>query len=188
VLASPPSVTLAPLTQLATHVSDNLLAGLTTVSSALSSPDSFIEALQAANTRITDALSTSASAAYATLLPTADVANALLTAVPSYNLNLRLDGLEEALNGDVLGGLQYALVAPMAADRGLAVLFGGFELRVLEHAASQIYYDITGKTPPAPGAVGGGAAVICQGFLRLQYQLAEHSAVRQALQCGLALR
>jgi hypothetical protein len=150
-LTTPPDVTLAPLTQLATNVSNNLSAGLTTVTGALSSPESFIAALQAANTQVTDAISSSAADAYATLLPTADIVNGLVTALPSYDVNLFLDGVEMMLNGDVTGGLVYAFGAPLAADTAAVVLLGGFEFRVLEHAATAIYYDITGKTPPAPG-------------------------------------
>jgi hypothetical protein len=150
-LTSPPSTTLAPLTAIANNAGSHLSAGLTTVSSALSSPDSFLTAVQAVNTRITDAISTSASAAYATLLPTADVASGLLLSVPAYNLNLRLDGLEQILGGDVLGGLQYALVAPMAVNGAMYTLSAGFEFRVIEHAASTIISAWTGTTPAPPG-------------------------------------
>ena len=154
-----PTGALTHLEQFATNVSnyasDNLTTLSTKVSSALSSPDSFISWLQAANTRVADAISSSASDAYATLLPTADIVNGLVTALPSYDVNLFLDGTEMILSGDITGGLTYALGAPIAADTAAVVLLGGFEFRVIEHAATSIYYDITGKTPPAPGGVGG---------------------------------
>jgi hypothetical protein len=122
-----------------------------TLISALSSPDNFIQGLQAANTYFANAISGSASDAYATLLPTADVINALFTSVPAYDVNLFASGIQQVLNGDVFGGLQYAFGAPIAADAALLTLFGGFELRVFEHAASSIYDQITGYTPPPPG-------------------------------------
>src|SRR5271163_2590372 len=124
-----------------------LIAGLT---SALSSPASFIAALQSANSNIINAISSSASAAYATLLPTADLANAIVTSVPSYDLNLFLDGVEQVVNGDPVGGLVYAFGAPLAADTALATIFGGFELRVLQHAATSIVGDVMNTYMPPP--------------------------------------
>jgi hypothetical protein len=41
--------------------------------------------------------------AYSTLLPTADIANAVLTSVPSYDVNLFLDGISQAANSDHRG-------------------------------------------------------------------------------------
>ncbi|BBZ50075.1 PE-PPE domain-containing protein [Mycobacterium heidelbergense] len=117
----------------------SLPAGL---ASALSSPDSFIASLQSANSRITDALTDAGSTAYATLLPTADIATALFTSAPSYDANLFLDGVQQVINGDPTGGLTYAFGAPVAADVALATLAGGFEFRVFEHAADTIVADL----------------------------------------------
>jgi hypothetical protein len=126
----------------------NLLPVLT---STLSSPDSFIATLQAANTRITDAVSRSAAAVYSTLLPTADIANALVTAVPSYDVNLFLNGVKQVVNGDPVNGLIYALGAPVAADVALGTLASGFELRVVSSAANEIYYAVSGTSAPPLG-------------------------------------
>jgi hypothetical protein len=103
----------------------------TGLASALSSPDSFIEALQTANTNITNAITNVAANSYSVLLPTADIANAVFTSIPSYDVNLVLSGVEQMVNGDLLGGLQYAVVAPIAADTALLTLAGGFELIVV---------------------------------------------------------
>jgi hypothetical protein len=130
-----------------------LSGGLTGLTSALSSPDSFIAALQSANTNISNAIAFSTSTAYATLLPTADLATALVTSVPSYDVNLFLDGVEQMVNGDPVGGLIYAFGAPLAADTALLTLFGGFELRVLEHAATQIVDEFRIMTPAPPQTV-----------------------------------
>ena len=125
----------------------------TRLTSALSSPDSFIQALETANTRIANTVSAVASDAYSTLLPTADIANALLTSVPAYDVDLFLSGVQQAINGDPIGGLVYAFGAPIAADTALLTLFGGFELRVIEHALTSIIGDITGAAAPAPVTV-----------------------------------
>jgi PE-PPE domain len=109
-----------------------------TLTSALSSPDSFIAALQAANTNFSNAISNTAATAYSVLLPTADIANAVITVLPSYDVNLFLSGIQQALDGDVIGGLQYALIAPLAADAGLLTLAGGIELEVLLNALGSI--------------------------------------------------
>jgi hypothetical protein len=122
------------------------------LTSAMSSPSSsFISTLQSANTGITTAISRSAAAVYATLLPTADIANALVTSVPSYDINLFLNGIEQVVNGDPVNGLVYAFGAPVAADVALGTLAGGFEAVAFQKAASTIYYALMGKTPPPPG-------------------------------------
>lgn len=95
------------------------------------SPTSIIESLETANTTVVNGISTVASNLYATLLPTADIANALVTAVPSYDVNLFLNGILQAINGDPTGGLIYAFGAPIAADVALGTLAGGFETEVL---------------------------------------------------------
>lgn len=110
------------------------LPSLTSAVASLS-PDSIINGIQTASTNIANTIASTASNAYSVLLPTADIANALITALPSYDLNLVLSGVQQALGGDVLGGLQYALVAPFAADTALLTMAGGFELLVLLDAA-----------------------------------------------------
>jgi hypothetical protein len=105
-----------------------LTSGLT---SALSSPDSFIQAIQTANTTITNDISSAAANAYAVLLPTADIANALVTSLPSYDVNLFLNGVQQAISGDPVGGLTYAFGAPIAADTGLTTFAAGIELAAL---------------------------------------------------------
>ena len=102
-----------------------LPAGLT---SALSSPDSFIDALKSANSSFANSLSGGLSNAYSVLLPTADIANALIISMPSYDVNLFLDGVQQATTGDPVGGLIYAFGAPVAADTGIVTLAGGIEL------------------------------------------------------------
>jgi hypothetical protein len=99
--------------------------------SALSTPDGIIETIQGAVTNVANGISGTAANLYAAALPTADIANAVVTMLPAYDVNLFLSGIQQAIDGNVLGGLQYALVAPLAADAGLLTLAGGFELLVL---------------------------------------------------------
>ncbi|ORB42914.1 PE-PPE domain-containing protein, partial [Mycobacterium persicum] len=92
--------------------------------------DGLITDLQAANTYLSNTVSGGLSRAYESLLPTADILNAGLTEVPSYNVNLFLDGIEQAVNGDPVG-LINAIGYPIAADVGLLALAGGLEGLVL---------------------------------------------------------
>jgi hypothetical protein len=105
------------------------------VTAAQSLPDTVIQSLQTANTTIANAVSSGAANAYAVLLPTADIANAVAISVPSYDANLFLSGIEQTIGGDPVNGLVYAFGAPVAADMGLGTLAGGFELAVLLAAA-----------------------------------------------------
>jgi hypothetical protein len=119
---------------------------LPAVASTLSSPASIISSVQGANSFLSGAVSGSLSAAYGTLLPTADIANALAISMPSYDINLFPDGVEQIVNGDPVNGLIYAFGAPVAADTALVTLATGFEFRVLEQAATTIVADFTGST------------------------------------------
>jgi PE-PPE domain/PE family len=152
-ITSPPTLSLSHLTSTIDSLSNHLSTGVTGLTTTLSSPDSFIEALMTANTRFANTVSAVASDAYSTLLPTADIANALLTSIPAYDFDLFTGGIQMALTGDPIGGLVYAFGAPIAADTALLTLFGGFELRVIEHAAQEIVDDIKGVTPAPPGTV-----------------------------------
>ncbi|MGO8771399.1 PE family protein [Mycobacterium sp.] len=105
---------------------------------SIPTPDSIIESLQTANTTATDFVTNAVAQSYAVLLPTADIANALLTSMPSYDVNLFLSGIEQAVGGDPTGGLIYAFGAPLAADTALLTLAGGFEVEVIANAVTSI--------------------------------------------------
>jgi hypothetical protein len=112
---------------------------------SLSTPTSipgFTTALQAANTHIVNTLTSAVSTGYAVLLPTADFATAALLSIPSYDVNLFLNGILQALNGDPVG-LIHAIGDPIAADVGLFTIAGGFEAIVLASAAESIVGDLT---------------------------------------------
>ena len=99
--------------------------------SALSSPDSIIETIQGAVTNAANRISGTAANLYAVALPTADILNTVVTVIPAYDVNLFLSGIQQAIDGNLVGGLQYALIAPIAADTGLLTFAGGIELEVL---------------------------------------------------------
>jgi hypothetical protein len=98
------------------------------------SPDSIIPTIQGAVTNVADGISHTAANLYGALLPTADIANGLITVVPAYDVNLALSGIQQALDGNVVGGLEYALFAPPAATTAFLTLSGGIELEVLLNA------------------------------------------------------
>ncbi len=124
-------VSLSSLSHSLTSMAGTGAADLSALTSALSSPNGIIETIQGAVTNVANEISSTAAHLYAALLPTADIVNAIVTVFPAYDVNLFLSGIQQAINGNVLGGLEYALVAPIAADTGLLTLAGGFELLVL---------------------------------------------------------
>jgi hypothetical protein len=106
-----------------------------------------IQGIESANTNIVGTLTTDFSTAYATLLPTADIATAVVVTLPSYDVNLFLNGITEAINGNPVQGLMDAFGDPIAANIGLTTLAGGFEFITLENAFDTI---LTGTPNPGP--------------------------------------
>jgi hypothetical protein len=127
-------VSLSSVSHSLTSIAGTGAADLSALRSALSTPDSIIATIQGAVTNFANGISGNTANAYAFALRTADVANAVVTVIPAYDVNLFLSGIQQALDGNVMGGLQYALVAPLAASTGLLTLAGGFELLVLLQA------------------------------------------------------
>ncbi|CAN5396171.1 hypothetical protein BH09ACT7_BH09ACT7_03870 [soil metagenome] len=82
-------------------------------------------------TRIAYTISNATAAAYAVLLPTADIVNALVTMLPAYDLTLFLSGISQAASGDVIDGLLNAVGLPIAATVGLVTTAGLIELLVI---------------------------------------------------------
>jgi len=114
-----------------------------TASSATTVPDlmSALEA-DAANpaaslTEFVNAISSAASTLYSTLLPTADIINALVTSGPAYYATLFSDNL-------ATGDLTDAIGLPIAADTALNTLAAGFEYDVISSAISAIEADFSG--------------------------------------------
>jgi hypothetical protein len=102
----------------------------------------FVAALQAANTHVVNAVTSAVSTGNAVLLPTADFATAAVVSVLSYDVNLFLNGILQAVNGGPVG-LVNAVGDPIAADFALFTIAGGFEAIVLASAAHSIVADFT---------------------------------------------
>lgn len=101
-------------------------------------PASIIAALQTATTNIALFISNAAASVYAALLPTADIVNAIGTMLPAYDVNLFLGGIQQALSGDVIGGLVNAIGLPLAANVGLVTTASLIEVLVLIQAVQGV--------------------------------------------------
>jgi hypothetical protein len=96
---------------------------------------------------VTGRVALAASALYATLLPLADFANSLVFSLPGYAVNLFLDGVQQAVSGDLIEGLVNAIGRPVAAAVGFAGIIGVFQSAVFLLGALAA---ITGCGPAAP--------------------------------------
>lgn len=119
---------------------------LTSVSPVSAAKDAIL-ALQAANTSISAGFVKAYSTAYATLLPTADIASEIAFTLPSYDLNLFLNGMMRVVDGEVIEGLIEAIGYPIAANVGLVTLAGGFQAIVIAYALDTILF---GTPHPLP--------------------------------------
>lgn len=63
--------------------------------------------------------------------PTIDITTALLTALPSYDASLFMNGISQMADGAPVQGLVDAIGMPIAADVGLVTLLAGYEALVL---------------------------------------------------------
>ena len=86
-------------------------------------------------TEIVNTFSSIASTAYSTLLPTADILNALLTTAPAYAFDVFA---QELAQGDILN----AIGLPIAGIVGLGTLGAGFEFLALNGAIADITADL----------------------------------------------
>ncbi len=105
-----------------------------------------LQSLEAANTALTNAVSKAASDSYSTLLPTADILNATVISIPSYDVNLFLNGIAQAATGDPVG-LINAVGDPIAATTGLLTFAGGIEGLFLIISAGNVIGDFTSLIP-----------------------------------------
>ncbi|KQH80806.1 hypothetical protein AO501_20245 [Mycobacterium gordonae] len=104
--------------------------------------NNLIDGAQAANTNLIDTVSKVAATSYAVFLPTADFANAVVTSGLSYNVNLYLEGIQQAINGDPMGFVN-AIGYPLAADVALIAGVGLLQTLVLVVAGQTIANDIS---------------------------------------------
>jgi hypothetical protein len=144
-----PAQSLSSLTSPLTGVGSLGGAALTlpTPASVPSTITGIISGIESANSNIAGTLVTDVSTAYGTLLPTADIGTALLVTLPSYDVNLFLNGITQAVTGQPIQGLINAFGDPIAANVGLTMVAGGIEFFVIENAVSTI---LTGTPHPGP--------------------------------------
>ena len=114
---------------------------------ALPTLDQVITTVQDVVSQVSGRIANAASALYATLLPLADFTNALLVSLPGYAVNLFLDGVQQAISGDLIEGIVNAFGRPVAAAVGFAGVIGVFQLAVFLLGA---YAAVTGCGPAAP--------------------------------------
>src|ERR1700722_1981200 len=88
-------------------------------------------------TDLVNAISSAASTAYSLLLPTTDILNSLVTAPPAWESSICTDALS---SGDVVD----AFGLPVAGTAAIGTLAAGFEISIIQDAASQIAADFSG--------------------------------------------
>jgi hypothetical protein len=111
----------------------------------LANPANLVSALSPVNIadniyNVVNALSAAASDAYQILLPTADVANALLTSLPAYDLTLFAAGLQS-------GNLLEAIGQPIATDTYLIPLGFAFEAFAVIGQVQSVISDLESVIP-----------------------------------------
>jgi len=114
------------------------------LASALASPASFLDTLQTAIANVGNTITSVGATATGLIQPTIDIASAVVTTMPIYDVNLFLQGIGQVFGGDVVDGLVNAFLLPLAADTALVTLAGGFELIVVLSGVGSIVGDITG--------------------------------------------
>ena len=94
-----------------------------------------IPKLQNAVTAFATWLSTAAGALYTPLLPTADIANALIVSLPAYDITLVLSSVKQIVSGEPIKGLINAIGLPLASSVGLITYASLIELLVWGQSA-----------------------------------------------------
>jgi hypothetical protein len=143
-----PSEVLAALANGAQHGVQNFIDDLSNLSpSTMSLPDlsdlltlNPAADLSTTPTDIVNALTAAFSTAYATLLPTADIAVAIGDSLPAYDAGLVMSGLEA-------GNLLDAVGDPIAANTGLVAFGAGIEVVTLVRSVEDIISDFSGLFP-----------------------------------------
>lgn len=108
----------------------------------MASLNDFVDGVQTANKNLSQTVTKVAATSYSTLLPTADFANAIVTTAVSYNIDLYLAGIQQALNGDPMGFVN-AVGYPLAADVALIAGVGLLQTMVFVVAGQAIAGDIS---------------------------------------------
>jgi len=91
---------------------------------SLPTPGGVIDSIQTLISDVANGISAAAASLYAALLPTADLVNSILTSLPAYTVELFLDGVQQIIGGDLIGGAINAIGLPIAATVGLITYAG----------------------------------------------------------------
>ena len=117
-----PSAAAASATSAATGSLSSITSLLAKLPHLLSDP----AALESALLRLPNAISQVVAYPYTVLLPTADVLNAAVISIPSYDVTLFLNGIMQAVNGQPVG-LVHAVGQPIASDVALYLYLASLE-------------------------------------------------------------
>jgi hypothetical protein len=97
------------------------------LSTALTNP----MALQSALLHLPNAIAQVIAVPYTVALASIDIANAAVIGIPSYDVNLFLDGILQAVNGQPLMGLVNAVGQPIASDIALYLWLTSLESTII---------------------------------------------------------
>jgi hypothetical protein len=112
-----------------TSLADSSSGTTTTMPDLLAELQTLASDPTGAITELANTLSTDLQTAYSTLLPTADIANDLLTSLPAYDATLFLDNLSDPIN---------AIGLPIAANLGIDLFLANYEADVVFTAIENI--------------------------------------------------
>jgi hypothetical protein len=139
VLEHPSSLT-SSLTSLV-YPSSGAASGTTAATGPLSSITSLVTkvtelasdpaALESALLQLPNAISQVVAYPYTVLVPTANILNAAVISIPSYDVNLFLNGILQAVNGQPVMGLMNAVGQPIASDIALYLWLTSLEFSVI---------------------------------------------------------
>ena len=124
--SGPNPVTLSSLTSLLSSSS----SGTGSIASVFTDPASITSAIGNLPTTI----STSLSNASGLLTATGDVLNGAVVSIPSYDVGLFVDGIQQAFDGQPVTGLVNAIGGPVAADIALYMYLGEIEGAAIDSA------------------------------------------------------
>jgi hypothetical protein len=107
-------------------------------------------ALESALLHLPNAISQVVAFPYTVLLPTADILNAAVISIPSYDVTLFLNGILQAVNGQPVMGLMNAVGMPVAADVGLYLYLVSLESAIITNPT-----EVAGPTSGFAGIPSG---------------------------------
>lgn len=119
------------------HVNATVNEGLASLHALAT--EGIIPVIQKAVNNVAQFVSNAAASLYATLLPTADIVNAIVTMLPAYGIDLFLSGIQQIFSGDIIGGLLNAVGLPWAASVGLVTTSALIELLVIANGVTGIF-------------------------------------------------